>query len=99
MPDTKYSIEVEFNGSWRWVTDVTHAWGRGYLAAKRETPGPRVSHRLVHRSGEIMDTVPAINEVGIGQVAGFPTAEQYERAGQRALERARLIREREARSS
>ena len=34
-------------------------------------------------------------EVRIGQVAGWPTAEQYEAAAKRALERAEAIRNQE----
>jgi len=57
---------------------------------------PRLHLRLVRSDGKIMDEIEAHDDVGIGQVAGWPTAEQYESAAERALERARKIRERKS---
>ena len=48
--------------------------------------------------GRVMEEVPAREDVAIGMVAGWPTAEQFERAANKALERARVIRENEANS-
>ncbi len=45
-----------------------------------------------------MEEVPAREHVALGIVAGWPTAEQFERAAHKALERARVIRENEANS-
>jgi len=48
---------------------------------------------MVRSDGKIVDEVQAFDDVGIGQVAGWPTAEQYELAAERALEKAKKIRE------
>jgi hypothetical protein len=40
-----------------------------------------------------MEEIEAREDVSIGQVAGWPTAEQYERAAAKALEKAKVIRE------
>jgi hypothetical protein len=40
-----------------------------------------------------MDEIKAHDDVNIGQVAGWPTAEQYEQAAEKALERAKKISE------
>jgi hypothetical protein len=48
---------------------------------------------MVRSDGKIVRELTEYEDVGIGMIAGFPTAEQYERAAERALERARKIRE------
>ena len=53
---------------------------------------PRVHLRLVRSDGKIMDEVEPHDDVGIGMVAGWPTAEQYEAAAERAMTRAAKIR-------
>ena len=55
---------------------------------------PRLAHRIMKPSGEILDEFEERTEVSIGQVAGWPTPEQYEAAAKRALERADAMRER-----
>lgn len=54
---------------------------------------PRVHLRMVRSDGKIVCELAAHDDVVIGMIAGFPTAEQYERAAERALETARKIRE------
>ena len=65
----------------------------GYMDAMRGQL-PRLHLRLVRSDGKIVDEIQAYDDVGIGQVAGWPTAEQYEIAANRALKRAEKIRER-----
>ena len=43
--------------------------------------------------GRIIEEVAASDDVSIGQIAGWPTAEQYEKAASMALELAKAIRE------
>lgn len=64
----------------------------GYVDAKSDYQ-PRLAHRIVRNDGKVVREVSGSKEVGIGQIAGWPTAEQYERAGAKALERAEYIRE------
>ena len=54
---------------------------------------PRVHLRMVRSDGKIIREITEHDDVGIGMIAGFPTAEQYERAAERALERAKKIRD------
>jgi len=47
--------------------------------------------QLVRSDGKVIDEFEAHEEVHIGMVAGFATAEQLRRAAQKALERADRI--------
>ena len=91
-----YSIEGYFGGKWVGLVFDAKGYCQGWMGRQREAPGPRLAYRLVRSDGKVLDEAPAVDRVSIGLVAGFPTAEQYEQAGIVALERARLIREREA---
>lgn len=70
----------------------------GYMRARGET-SPRLPMRVVRTDGRLVDEVPGNMEVSVGQVAGYPTAEQYEAAGLRAFENAAAMRRRERQSS
>ena len=76
----------------------------GWLAHRRESPGPGLGARIVRYpealvrtgampvdGGDLVEYVPAIEDVSIGMVAGWPTWQQYARAGVKALERATQI--------
>ena len=78
------------------IKDRTRDYCQGYLDALRGSY-PRENVRLVRSDGKVMDELQAYSEVAIGQVAGFPTPEQYEQAAQRALLRAAEIRQRSER--
>lgn len=93
-----WKVEVLAFGKWRQHFVCTRDYGQGWLDRHRSMPGPRIAARLVDGSGRVVAEAAKLTEVSIGQVAGHPTAEQYERAAAEALERARLIRERERRS-
>lgn len=64
---------------------------QGFLDARCDY-APRTAYRLVRSDGKIMEEVEARDDVVIGQIAGWPTAEQYENAANKALERAKAIR-------
>ncbi len=93
----KYTYSIETFYIDRWMTIVKD--GRdvclGYLRAV-ENRAPRNAHRLVRSDGKITQSLPAAEDVSIGQVAGHPTAEQYEAAAQRALDQAARIRRQDA---
>jgi hypothetical protein len=62
---------------------------------RAQDQSPRPAYRLVRSDGRILKLLTEREDISIGQVAGFPTAEQYEAAAQRALEKAAVIRENE----
>jgi hypothetical protein len=85
-------------GKWYSVLkDTTVNFCRGYILGKHDAPPPRLSFRLVRSDGKVMDVTPADLDVSVGMVAGFPTAEQYEAAAARAIEKAQVIRARNER--
>lgn len=71
---------------------------QGYMNAM-ENQSPRLAHQIISPNGKVLDEIPERTDVGIGQVAGWPTAEQYEAAAKRALERASAIRARQSKTS
>jgi len=93
----KYRIESYYLNQWCKIADyVTRQFAQGVLWATRHD-APRLAYRVVRiEDGKVMDERPANDEVSVGMIAGFPTAEQYERAAERALARAEAIRERQA---
>ena len=80
-----YYLETYHNDAW-----VQHPWtvgleyGRGYIAHRRESPGPRLAMRLVRDDGRVMDDAPGLADASIGIVAGWPTEAQYRAAARRA---------------
>jgi hypothetical protein len=88
-----YHIEYYLDGKWIKILTGSKQFLQGYLTARREF-SPRPHLQLVRSDGRIVDEMQSSYSVGLGQVAGWPTAEQYDRAGNEALERARYIRER-----
>jgi hypothetical protein len=70
------------------VTGEGMRYCEGWLSGHRNMPGPRLEARLRRSDGKIIDTVPAIEDVTIGMVAGWPSWHQYARAAKRALVRA-----------
>ena len=91
-----YGIEVErAPGSWVTLLAMQRLdYARGYLHGRDDAGGLRLAMRLVDSDGRVVDSREA-RGLDIGQIAGWPTAEQYERAAAEAMERARRIRERE----
>jgi hypothetical protein len=92
----KYRIESYYRNEWYKIADyVTRQWAQGVLWATHHD-APRLAYRVVRiEDGKVTDERPANDEVSIGMIAGFPTAEQYELAAARALAKAKAIRERE----
>ena len=92
MSKNTYKLEALCHGQWHKVIESSMQYCKGYMAAKREYH-PRLAHRLIRSDGRVIDQFEASEDVCIGQVAGHPTAEQYEAAAKRALDRAKSIRE------
>lgn len=90
-----YSIGRLYNGEWySLIKEEYLQYCLGWLD-RAQDQSPRPAYRLVRSDGKVVKLMPEREDVSIGQVAGFPTAEQYEAAAQRALEKAAAIRENE----
>ena len=88
-----YHIETFAIGKWLNIVMGSREYCRGYLNARQDF-SPRPAYRLMRSDGAIVDQYPARDDVSVGMIAGFPTAEQYELAAKRALDMAAAIRER-----
>lgn len=89
-------VEVTMGDKWVVLFEETRSFCRGYVAARRDAPGPKLGARVVDSNGRVVDITPGSADVSLGMIAGMPSAEQYEDAGNRALEMAAKIRAREA---
>src|SRR5688572_25579774 len=89
-----YHIESFAIGKWLKILQGSLQYCQGFIDARKDH-APRNAHRLMRSDGRIMEEVSAREDVDIGQVAGWPTADQYERAASKALDQAKAIRERE----
>ena len=97
MPAKKYTYRIECSYGERWIKIIqnsTRDYCRGYLHARMES-APRPHYRLIRSDEVIIDDIPEVQDVQIGMIAGWPTAEQYERAAEKALAKAAAIRKRE----
>jgi hypothetical protein len=77
-----------------WVTfkkNLNRQYAEGYFSALYERPSPYLHTQLVRSDGKVVGEFEANEEVHIGMVAGFATAEQLRRAAQKALDRADRI--------
>ncbi len=92
----RYRLEMQTeNGEWFISTglgDEQRGFLLGYLYGRYDAPPPRLAMRVIRSDGKLVDERPADDEVSIGMIAGWPTAEQYESAAKRALEKAERIR-------
>lgn len=90
-----YSVQAHYLGSWHDIVRDTRDFCLGFLHARKDY-APRNAYRLIRGDGKVMNELPAADDVEIGQVAGWPTPEQYEGAAQRAIAQAARIREQRA---
>jgi len=91
-----YHLESFYCGKWTRLRTDGLLFLRGYLDAKSDY-SPRLAYRIVRGDGKVVEELSAKEDVSIGMIAGWPTPEQYERAAERALERAKAIRANEQR--
>ena len=89
----EYHLESFAIGKWLKIMQGSLQYCQGFLDARKDY-APRNAYRLMRSDGRVMEEVPAREDVNIGQIAGWPSAEQYEAAANKALERAKAIRER-----
>ncbi len=89
----EFHLESFSIGNWLKIKQGSLQYCQGFLDARKDY-APRNAYRLMRSDGKVMEEVPAREDVSIGQIAGWPTAEQYEAAANKALERAKVIRER-----
>ena len=93
------TVEVLRGDEWIKIVWGSTQYCLGFFDARKDV-APRPAMRMVrHRPKKdplVVDSCPARDDVNIGQVAGFPSPEQYERAANRALEMAQHIRHRHA---
>ena len=88
----EYYIECFYLDKWlRFKSGLSLQYAKGYFDRHKQD-SPRFHTRLVRSDGKIIDEVLERNDVSIGQVAGWPTAEQYEMAAEKALKKAAEIR-------
>ncbi|MEB3320122.1 MAG: hypothetical protein VKI63_04195 [Cyanobium sp.] len=92
-----YTVEVLRDERWVPITTGTRSYCMGFFDARLQL-APRLAMRVV-RNGvqdkrKVLAHAPAKDTVSIGQIAGFPTAEQYEAAAAKALAAAQYIRSR-----
>jgi hypothetical protein len=86
----EYYVEIYIDG-WLRILTESREYCQGYFDAKKVF-SPRLAMRLIRSDGQIIEELTAKDDVSIGQIAGWPTAEQYEAAGKRAFDRAKVIR-------
>lgn len=91
----EYHLECFTIGKWLNILIGSREFLRGFLHARRDYR-PRLAYRLIRNDGLIIESCDALDDVSVGQIAGFPTAEQYEAAANKAMERVSAIREQEA---
>jgi hypothetical protein len=98
MNELRYRVQVLRDEKWVTVfQESNRAYCEGYLERVRSEIDLRNEWQLYDtKTNRALLTVTARNEMGLGQIAGWPTAEQYEQAAERALKNAKIIREREA---
>ena len=74
------------------ISGVNKSYCQGYLDCKAYE-SPRLAYRIVRSDGKVISELSAREDVSVGMVAGWPTPEQYEFAAEKALKRAKEIRE------
>lgn len=94
MASHTYKLESNYLGEWHKIKDGSLQYLQGYLDARKDA-SPRLAYRLMRSDGKVIEEIAAREDVSIGMVAGWPTAGQYEAAAERALAKAKAIRERE----
>lgn len=93
------SVKIQYKHGDIWTTafglhDVKREFGLGYLEAVRSMMNPRPGVRLVNnKTGKVILEAAEDLRPHVGQIAGFPTVEQYLSVAVSALEAASTIRE------
>ena len=85
-----YALESYFMEKWTVIVRDTRDFCLGYLASAKNY-APRNALRLIRSDGKVTHETPAVDEISIGQVASYPTPEQYHAAARRAIAMASAI--------
>lgn len=93
--NTTYRLESFHDNQWIVIHRGKLGYLQGFIDARKDY-SPRSAYRIISPTGKTVEELAATTEVAIGMVAGWPTAEQYEAAAGRALERAAAIRAEQA---
>lgn len=93
-----YTLETNHGGNWMKIFSASMHYLQGFLDARRDY-APRLAYRILRSDGKVIEQIDAREDVSVGMIAGWPTAAQYERAAERAMERAKAIRENDARKA
>lgn len=89
-----YNLESFFNEKWVKLFTQSRDYCLGYINHAKYCY-PRNDMRVIRSDGKVIEELKEYEDVSIGMVAGWPTAQQYENAAKRALEQAERIRQRE----
>lgn len=100
MSKYNYIVQCKATTDHKWFNLIEYhgmEFCKGYMFGVRDKGGsPRLDHRLIRSVGgkvdRVIDEITGSEEVSIGMIAGFPTAEQYERAAEKAMKKADDIR-------
>lgn len=86
-----YTVQSYYLGEWIDIVRDTRDFCAGFLHARKDY-APRNAYRVRRSDGKVIAESPASDDVSVGQVAGWPTPEQYEAAAKRAMDQAARIR-------
>jgi hypothetical protein len=87
----EYRLESFYLDKWVTLKKSSLSYLQGYLDARKDA-SPRLAYRIIRSDGKIIEEIAAREDVSVGMIAGWPTAEQYEHAAKRALDKAEAIR-------
>lgn len=90
-----YTVQSHYMGQWIDIVRDTRDFCAGFLHARKDY-APRNAYRVMRSDGKVIAESPAFDDVSVGQVAGWPTPEQYEAAAKRAMDQAARIRDQTA---
>ena len=90
-----YTVQSYYLGEWIDIVRATRDFCEGFVYARKDY-APRNAYRIMRSDGKVTTDFPAVEEVSVGQVAGWPTPEQYEGAAKRAMDQATRIRDQAA---
>lgn len=106
MSKFRYAVQYEAeDGTWKnlgGMSDVPKEFGLGFLLGRQSLyESPRQALRVVKYDNhnvpgteQVIETLGAKTEVDIGQIAGFPSPQQYRNAAARAIAKAEQIERR-----
>ncbi len=94
MAKYTYSVEVQHpGGDWYPIMrEAQRGHCEGYAWSHRDQSPPRLPIRVCRSDGQVIEEYAGDDEVALGMLVGMPTAEMYEAAAARALEKASQIR-------